>query len=299
MTFLKMKIMVFLKIKIMALFIIGCILTTVLSLCWICYIYEFYIGLYIISSLVLFLLLVLNISYSHKILIDYCVRKNINLNNILFIKLFSFLFVLFSLIMTLYILCLSSRVFIIIHNISIGTLVGSSIFTRFLSLSYAVIILILVVSTTLSWINVFNDKVINGKLNIWFVTMACFGSFLLGLNVFLALGIINLSYVNPILLSAISSYILELVSYFETSSLFNIKFSFNFNFIPNFVYPYYNQSKSYLSDILGTFWHKYCVYNYRKVNVSYYSNPKFGIQKILGSWSKGNIFQRFFLLLLH
>jgi hypothetical protein len=83
--------------------------------------------------------------------------------------------------------------------------------------------------------------------------MACFGSFLLGLNVFLALGIINLSYVNPILLSAISSYILELVSYFETSSLFNIKFSFNFNFIPNFVYPYYNQSKSYLSDILGTF----------------------------------------------
>jgi hypothetical protein len=268
-------------------------------------------------GITLFILFVLTITCNHKILNDYCIRKKVDLYSSLYLnrKQNIFLFVYsFSLLMIIYIFCIQARIFIIINNIGIGTLATQFKFSLFLSLSYPVIILILVVSTTLSWINVYNDKDKNGKFNVWFVMMACVGSSILGLFLLLALGIINFSYFNPLFLFAFSNYIMEIIStsyiiimdsnsfllsYLETSILSNIKFNFNFIYISNYVSSYYNDTKFYLSNVLGTFWHKYCISNNHKVIAyNYQIDIRFKYFKFVRSGFNGNIFQRLFSFII-
>lgn len=157
---------------------ISCFICFIISLCWLCYINELYICLYIITSITIFTLLILNLLSAHKILNDYCIRKNLNSNHVIFLNrhwLLSISIISF-IVITSYILCINWRLFIFVHNIC-NTLLVRSLLSKYLTLSHAVIIAILLVSVIISWINVFNNRASNGKFNIWFLIFTLFGSF--------------------------------------------------------------------------------------------------------------------------
>jgi hypothetical protein len=166
--------------------------------------------------------------------------------------------------------------------------------------------------------SVFNNKALKGKYSYWLVTGACFSSFLLGFNILLYIGIINVNQVNSILFSVFSSTILDisliyssLVSGWEISlltsisALSNVKLYFNnlFDFFSN----YYSSIKNYLAN-LGWQRQSTVINNSNSIKCySHYSRHSFyGYQRSLNNLNKGNLFQKMFaqslscmMLLLH
>lgn len=192
------------------LLIMGLSSLCVLGLCLICYFYQFYFGLFLLCCLIFFLLFVVQIWSAHKILSDFCKRKSINSYNIYSNKIYLLLFKIFMLLIPIYKLCTSGRLFVFVNNIALGSFKGVS--DEFSSLFIGVIIVILFVSSILSWINVYKKKDRDGKFNYWLVAIAIFGSLLLVFNVLLALGFFKLSYFNSLLYSILSSYVFEIIS---------------------------------------------------------------------------------------
>lgn len=157
--------------------------------------------LLIFLGFIFFLLFVLSLKGYERIIVNFIERKNINNKYILKNKVSSILYYLFILIIVpTFILCISSRLFIIINNIYLFFL-KENIEKNFLSLYLSVIIFILFISTVLIWIDVFNKKDKNGKYKIYTIIVALFITFSLILSIFIRITGMNISYL----------YILEII----------------------------------------------------------------------------------------
>lgn len=190
---------------------------TIIFFLLLCFIFNLKYLLLIFLGLFFLLLFVLNIKGSEKIITNYLTRKKINyislLNNKYKLFLYSFI-VLF--ILSLYIWSISSRLFIIINNIFVYFLNGE---LEKMSLYLSIIIVILLISVILVWMDILDKKYKKGKYNKYSVFIGIFLVLSLFYSIILFITGWGIEYIYILKIISQLTILIEIFSFFMNSDL--------------------------------------------------------------------------------
>jgi len=226
---------------------------------------KWYLSLsfFILASWMLLILLLfsLNMISARKILVDFCIRKNIDNYSILNNKISYYLSLIFAFFVVFYIFLLLYRIFVIllIPFMYLYNIEGYILFGMFIE----VIIGLLLFSNIIIWLDIFNKKHIQGFYPRWSILIGIFLFISFIYSIFLKLGYIekeNLLIKGLLLLNI--SFFTEIFTLFDIVNI-NSFFSFhniNVNLNSFFFYLINSFPKWNLSvDII--FLKKYNIYN--------------------------------------
>lgn len=182
-----------------------------------CYIFNLKYLLLIFLGLLFLLLFVLNIKGSEKIITNYLSRKNINYTSLLNNKYNLFLYYFIVLfIVSVYIWSISSRLFIIINNIFVYFLNGE---LEKMSLFLSIIIVILLVSIILIWMDILNKKYEKGRYNKFSILIGLFLVFSLLYSIIIFVTGWGIEYIYILKIVSQLTILIELFTFFINSDL--------------------------------------------------------------------------------
>ena len=204
---------------------------TIILFLLLCFIFNLKYLFLIFLGLIFLLLFVLNIKGSEKIITNYLTRKKINYTSILNNKYKLFLYSFIGLfIVSLYIWCISSRLFIIINNIFVYFLNGQ---LEKMSLYLSIIIVILLISVILVWLDILNKKDEKGKYNKYSIFIGLFLVFSLLYSIILFITGWGIEYFYLLKIVSQLTILIELFSFFINSDLILINL-WEKEILPNF-----------------------------------------------------------------